>query len=142
MLSKTQLAKELKAKKKRLKSIEFEISCYDPKPSISAAMLKAGELGFSFSGHGCGFGSEFFGLILYYDDGHYYLDFQDYGNKVVVNLNDNKENSDEGGDIYEGRISGLWKHIDKIVSDLVGKKKVVKKTKGPTPPEPKKKKVK
>ena len=141
-MTKTQLTKELKAKKKRLESIQEEINWYNPKPSIATAMLKAGELGFSFSGHGCGFGSECFGLILYYDDGFYYLDFQDHGNKVVVDLDDNKEDSDEGGDIYEGRISGLWKHIDKIVSDLAGKKKVVKKTKGPTPPEIKKKKVK
>ena len=126
-MSKVKLAKELKAKKKRLKSIEFEIGCYDPKPSISAAMLKAGEVGFEFSGHGSGMGSEDFGLVLDYDGGYYYLGFHDYGNKVVSDLTDNREDSGEDGDIYQGRISGLWKHIDKIVAELSGKKKVAKK---------------
>lgn len=99
-------------KKKNIKDIEFEISCYDPKPSIAKAMLYAGELGFEFSGHGSALGSDDFGLVKNYDGGYYYFGIYDYGDKVIADLTENSMDSYEDCKlICKGRLPTVLKRL-------------------------------
>ena len=74
-----------KKTKKNLKEVEEEISCYQPKKRIADAMRKLVHMGFSFSGHGCGFGGEDFGMSFHTTKiTYYYVSICDEGRKVSV----------------------------------------------------------
>lgn len=88
-------------KKQKLKEIESEIEGYNPKKVIAKGMRKLGELGFEFSGHGCGGGGEDFGLIKCNigepgEDDYLYVNFCDIGRRVVVSVSNNEECLFEG----------------------------------------------
>jgi hypothetical protein len=70
-------------KTQRIKEIKQEIKWYAPKKRIADTMLELGELGFKFSGHGCGFGREDFGLI-HPNYHHLYVSLSDIGSHIEV----------------------------------------------------------
>lgn len=86
-------------------------------------MLYAGELGFEFSGHGCGCGSEDFGLVKDYDGGYYYFGIYDYGSKVISDLTENSIDSYEDRKVIcKGRLSTVLKRLETCDKVLTKKK--------------------
>jgi len=92
-------------KKARIKEIEQEIEWYEVKKSIADAMLKLGEVGFEFSGHGCGLGGEDFNLVTK----DLYVNFCDMGKKVKVSITNNDEDMDE---VFSGTVKGALKYLE------------------------------
>lgn len=97
----------------RLKSIEHDITWYQIRKPIADAMRKCGELGFSISGHGCGFGGEDFSLINKRKD--MYINFCDKSNSCEVTINTCNSTNEEGYpiELFKGTIK---KAIDFIES--------------------------
>ena len=91
-------------KKQRIKEIKDEIEWYNPKKRIVDAMLELGEIGFEFSGHGCGFGGEDFNLF----NKKLYVNLCDRGNKVVASVYDNSDDMDT---LLEGTIGAALKFV-------------------------------
>lgn len=88
LVKKTSTKKSKKIAKKRTKQlvdIEREIQWYNVRKPIADAMIILGHKGFEFSGHGCGFGGEDFGLINEKTDR--YVNFCDKGKSCEVMVN-------------------------------------------------------
>jgi hypothetical protein len=88
LVNKTSTKKSKKIAKKRTKKlvdIEREIEWYKIRKPIADAMRILGHNGFEFSGHGCGFGGEDFGLINKKTDR--YVNFCDKGKSCEVMVN-------------------------------------------------------
>lgn len=79
------MKKKPTVKQKNIKEIKREIEWYNIRKPIADAMIKLGNLGFEFSGHGCGCGGEDFGLINEKKDR--YVNFCDRGNSCEVTVN-------------------------------------------------------
>ena len=91
-------------KRERIKEIKSEIEGYQPKKRIADAMLELGEIGFEFSGHGCGFGGEDFSLFTK----DLYVNLCDQGQKIVVSISNNDE---EMEDLFIGTIGQAMRFI-------------------------------
>jgi hypothetical protein len=84
---------------KRQKEIESEIECYKPKAVICKIMRDLGKLGFSFSGHGGGFGGEDFNFIkrsTYVNINHR------HSGKIIINISKNINRKDGGKLAFSG----------------------------------------
>ena len=101
-------------------SVQEEIDWYKPKKAIVDGMLMLERWGFEFSGHGCGFGGEDFGMIFEYQadsdgpEGYFYFNFCDEGNKVVATITDNPEGEPDDV-LYVGTVGRGLKLIRKRV---------------------------
>ena len=93
-------------KKQRLKEIKDEIELYGIRKPIAEAMLRFGEVGFEFSGHGFGMGGEDFGLVMspQKETYSYYVNFCDKGRSCVVEINLDDEGMEEPTTLFEGTI--------------------------------------
>ena len=98
-------------KRQRIKEIKEEIGYYKPKKQIVNAMLQLGELGFEFSGHGCGSGGEDFNLI--HCDNNLYVNFCDLGRIVVATV----YVEDDCKEIFKGTIGKTLKFISKQIEN-------------------------
>lgn len=72
-------------KAKRMAEIRQEISWYKPQRRVRETLLKLGDWGFMFSGHGVGFGGEDFSMIYTsVGTGEYlYVGVTDHGNGKI-----------------------------------------------------------
>lgn len=102
-----------KTASKRMKEIKQEIEWYNIRKPIADAMIKLGELGFEFSGHGCGCGGEDFGLINEKQDR--YVNFCDRGNSCEVMVNTAATYDEDGCPVtlFKGTIGKALKFIEK-----------------------------
>ena len=91
-------------KRQRIKEIKNEIEWYGVKKRIADAMLKLGEAGFKFSGHGYGLGGEDFSLV----GKGLYINFCDQGKKVIASISNN---DDEMEDVFCGTIGESLKYL-------------------------------
>lgn len=95
-------------KKQRLKIIKENIEWYKVGSPVAKAMIHFGELGFSFCGHGCGFGGEDFGLIRK----DLYVNFCIRGTTCVVSINTSPQEDDsEVATLFEGSIREATKFM-------------------------------
>lgn len=88
----------------RMKEIKEEIKWYGVKKRIADAMLELGEIGFEFSGHGCGGGGEDFSLF----SKKLHVNFCDQGRKVDVWVSNNDDDMET---VFKGTIHGAMKYI-------------------------------
>jgi hypothetical protein len=103
-MSKTKLSR-------KLKEIEEEIEGYKVRKPIADAMRRCGELGFEFSGHGCGFGGEDFNLIN--KKKNMYVNFCDRGRTCEVSVYTCNHKDDESEHLLcEGTIGKAMKFVE------------------------------
>lgn len=88
---------------KNQREIEQEIEWYKPKRSIANFLRKLSADGFSFAGHGVGFGAEHFGLSRR----DWYVGIEDYGAKVEVEIS----RPDEDEKVFTGTIGKATKFL-------------------------------
>jgi hypothetical protein len=95
-------------KAQRIKEMKSEIEWYDVNKRIANAMLELAEIGFEFSGHGCGGGGEDFSI---FKDGKLHVNFCDKGrNRVDVIVSKDDDDMDV---VFKGTIGGALKYIKK-----------------------------
>ncbi len=107
-------------KRQRIKEIKHEIEWYGIRKPIANAMLELGEIGFEFSGHGCGMGGEDFGLVKYpkknQPDCYFYVNFCDKGRSCEVQVTRDWMGVDET--LFKGTIGKAINFVNKHVYPL------------------------
>lgn len=103
-------------KRQRLKEIKDEIGFYGIRKTIAEAMLKFGEVGFEFSGHGFGMGGEDFGLILHpkknLPNSSYYVNFCSKGRSCQVQITRDDEDCNEIKTLFKGTVGKSLKFLE------------------------------
>ncbi len=117
LVKKTATAKTKRISKKRTKQlllIEKEIEWYHVRKSIADAMRKFVDLGFEFSGHGCGFGGEDFSLSNKKKDA--YVNFCDKGKTCVVTISTYNSLNEDGYpiELFKGTICKAIEFAEKL----------------------------